>query len=181
MILFFGLIGAGKSVQGQILSARHGWRWLSTGQMLRDTHDPELLKQMTTGELVSETFMRKAVSEALHRSKDMKGVILDGFPRTLGQAEWLLGSQAEHGRSVQLAIILEVPRSEIMQRLHVRGRADDEPEAIEKRMTLYRQEIYPILTYLANNHVRIVHIDGTGSVGQVHDRIEAELQACSLV
>jgi adenylate kinase len=181
MIIFFGPIGAGKSVQGQILSARHGWRWLSTGQMLRDTHNPELLNQMTTGELISEDVVNRAVADALRRSKDMDHVIIDGFPRTLDQAKWLLDAQGEHGRSIQLAIILEVPMSEVFKRLKVRGRADDEPETIEKRMTLYRQEIYPILTYLANNHVRIVHIDGTGSVGQVHDRIEAELQACSLV
>ena len=50
MIIFFGPAGAGKSVQGQILSARHGWRWLSAGQLLRDSKDPELLKVMSTGE-----------------------------------------------------------------------------------------------------------------------------------
>ena len=52
MIIFFGPAGAGKSVQGQILAARHGWRWMSAGQLLRDTHDPELIRQMQSGDLV---------------------------------------------------------------------------------------------------------------------------------
>lgn len=181
MILFFGPIGAGKSVQGQILSARHGWRWLSAGQLLRDTHDPELLKVMTTGALVDEQVARTTMLNALKRSKDIDHVIVDGFPRTLDQVKWLLAAEPEHERSIQLVVVLEVPRAELLRRLKLRGRADDEPEAIERRLNLYRSEIYPILTYLTDKHVRIVHIDGTGTVGQVHDRIEAELEACSLV
>lgn len=181
MILFFGPIGAGKSVQGQILAARHGWRWLSAGQLLRDTHDPELLKIMTTGELVSETTTRAVMLDALKRAKDIKHIILDGFPRTLEQIKWLFAAEPEHERSVQLVVVLEVPQSELLRRLQLRGRLDDNPEAIANRMNLYRREIYPILTYLTDEHVRIAHIDGTGSVGQVHDRIEAELEACSLV
>ena len=181
MVIFFGPMGAGKSVQGQILAARHGWRWLSAGQLLRDMHDTELMKTMATGALVDENVARKAMLDALKRSKDIKHVILDGFPRTLEQVKWLLAAEPEHERSVQLVVVIEVPQSELLRRLELRGRADDNPEAIQKRLQLYRQEIYPILTYLNNEHVRIVHIDGTGTVGQVHDRIAAELEACSLV
>ena len=77
--------------------------------------------------------------------------------------------------------MLEVPRSELLKRLEVRGRVDDTPEAIDERLRIYRTEMYPILSYFTDEHINIVHIDGTGTVGQVHDRIMEELEACKLV
>lgn len=181
MIIFFGPAGAGKSVQGQILAARYGWRWLSTGQLLRDTHDPELLKLMSTGALVNDEIANRVVEDALKRSKDIGNLIMDGYPRELPQAKWLLGVLPKHERSIKMVVVLEVPQSEIERRLHLRGRADDTPEVIKERLHIYRDKIYPILDYLNQEKVTIAHIDGTGTVGQVHDRIVAELAACSLV
>ena len=90
MILFFGPAGAGKSVQGQLLSARHGWRWLSTGQLLRDSHDPELHKIMSTGALVPSEVTNRLMGEAIVRSQDIAHLILDGYPRNMEQAQWLI-------------------------------------------------------------------------------------------
>ena len=78
MIVFFGPAGAGKSVQGQMLAARNGWRWLSAGQLLRDTRDPELFAQMRTGGLVDPEKVNKLIGEALGRAKDIDRVVLDG-------------------------------------------------------------------------------------------------------
>lgn len=181
MIVFFGPAGAGKSVQGQILAARHGWRWLSAGQLLRDAKDVALLEQMSKGQLVGADQVNDIIGDALDHAKDIDHVILDGYPRQLEQAQWLVENEARHQRKINLVVVLEVPRAEIEKRLLVRGRVDDTPEVIEERLTIYRREIYPILTYLSDQKVRIAHIDGTGTVGQVHDRIEAELAACSLV
>lgn len=181
MIVFFGPAGAGKSVQGQMLAARNEWRWLSAGQLLRDTHDIELIKEMQSGGLVDPARVNQLMNEALHRAKNIKRVILDGFPRQLVQAQWLINSQAEHQRSIDLVLVLEVPRSELLKRLEVRGRVDDTPEAIDERLRIYRQEMYPILSYFTEQGINIAHIDGTGSVGQVHDRIMEELEACKLV
>lgn len=180
MIVFFGPAGAGKSVQGQLLAARNGWRWLSAGQLLRDTHDIELIKEMQTGRLVTPEKVNALMGEALKRSKNIDRVILDGFPRQLDQAKWLVESQIDHERSIALVIVLEVPRAELLKRLEVRGRADDTPEAIDERLKIYRTEMYPILSYLTEQGVNIAHIDGTGSVGQVHDRIMEELEALKL-
>jgi adenylate kinase len=180
VIIFFGPAGAGKSVQGQILAARYGWRWLSTGQLLRDTHDAEVLKEMSTGKLISDEVANKVVDEALHRSKDIDHVIMDGFPRELEQAKWLLGILPKHEREIKLVVVLEVPQSEIEHRLQLRGRADDTPEAIKERLQIYRTKIYPILDYFNQEHITIAHIDGTGTVGQVHDRVVSELETCSL-
>lgn len=180
MIIFFGPAGAGKSVQGQLLAARNGWRWLSAGQLLRDTHDIELIREMQTGKLVQPAKVNELMGEALKRAKNIDRVILDGFPRQFDQAKWLIDTQPEHQRSIALVIVLEVPRSELLKRLEVRGRVDDTPEAVDERLKIYRTEIYPILTYLTEQGVNIAHVDGTGSVGQVHDKIMEELEACKL-
>lgn len=180
MIVFFGPAGAGKSVQGQILAARQGWRWLSAGQLLRDTHDPEVIKELHTGKLLSTELVNKIVGEAITRAENIDQLILDGFPRLLEQAEWLIASQPNHGRSVSMAVVLEVPESELLKRLEVRGRADDTPEAIKERLNIYRKEVYPILNYFSEQNITIAHIDGNGTVGQVHDRIIEELSAHKL-
>lgn len=180
MIIFFGPAGAGKSVQGQMLAARNNWRWLSAGQLLRDTHDMELIREMQTGKLVEPARVNQLMGDALQRAKSIDRVVLDGYPRELSQAEWLIESRPHHERDIAMVVVLEVPRSELLKRLEVRGRLDDTPEAIDERLRIYRTEIYPILTYLTEKGVRITHVDGTGSVGQVHDRIMEELEACNI-
>ncbi|MEP7205250.1 MAG: nucleoside monophosphate kinase [Candidatus Saccharibacteria bacterium] len=181
MIIFFGPAGAGKSVQGQMLAARQQWRWLSAGQLLRDTHDIDLLHEMHAGKLIAPEKINEIMGAALVKATSITQVILDGFPRTLEQAKWLVGSQPSHGRAIGFVIVLEVPRSELLKRLELRGRADDTMEAISERLKIYRHEMYPILSYFTEQNINIVHIDGTGTVGQIHDRIMEELVACKLV
>ena len=177
MIVFFGPAGAGKSVQGQILAAREGWRWLSAGQLLRDTHDADLLQHMQKGELVPVQRVNDIMNDAIKRAENIDQIILDGFPRQLEQAQWLVENQPQHGRAIGVVIVLEVPREELLKRLAVRGRTDDTPEAIDERLKIYRQEIYPILNYLNEQGAPVVHLNGEGTVGQVHDRIMTELQS----
>jgi adenylate kinase len=180
MIIIFGPAGSGKSIQGQILAARNGWRWLSAGQLLRDTHDPQLIAEMQTGQLVEHDKVNKIISEAITRANNVKRVIIDGFPRAIEQAKWLLENEEKHGDSVELGVVLEVPKSELMKRLEVRGRVDDTFEAIDERLEIYRNETEPILDYFSKEGIKIVRVDGTGSVGQVHDRIMEELVKCDL-
>jgi adenylate kinase len=177
MIVFFGPAGAGKSVQGQMLAARMGWRWLGIGQLLRDTYDPEIHNAMLHGEMISTELSIKVMDEAIKKATGINELILDGFPRLLPQAEWLVNSQDDHDRAVKLAVVLEVPREELLTRLEIRGRADDTPEAIDARLNVYRKETYPILNFLTEHDIPVVHIDGVGEVGQVHDRIAAELKS----
>ena len=181
MIIFFGPAGAGKSIQGQMLAARNGWRWLSMGQLLRDTRDEELFKTMQEGKLVTFEKTSQIMGDALNNVTDINKVILDGFPRQIEQAKWLVESQPLHGSSIGLVLVLEVPRAELMKRLELRGRVDDTPDAIDERLLTYRHEVYPILNYFTEQGINIVHIDGSGTVGQVHDRVMGELVACKLV
>ena len=181
MIVFFGPAGAGKSMQGQILAARQGWRWLSAGQILRDTHDPEIVQTMHEGKLIAHEMITRIMGDAIGKSGDIDQIILDGFPRELEQAKWLINSKTDHGRDIGLVIVLEVPREELLKRLAIRGRADDTPEAIDQRLHIYRQEMYPILGLFSDDHIPVVHIDGVGTVGEIHDRVYAELQNRDLV
>ena len=181
MILFFGPAGAGKSVQGQFLAARQGWRWLSAGQLLRDTRDQEVLQSQHEGKLVTSDKVNQIIGDALSRAVNIDKIILDGFPRMLDQAKWLVDSRPTHNRSIGLVFVLEVPRDELLKRLELRGRIDDTPEAIDDRLRIYRQEMYPILNYFTEQGINIVHIDGAGTPGQVHDKVMAELEARKLV
>ncbi|MGK2896193.1 MAG: adenylate kinase family protein [Candidatus Saccharimonadales bacterium] len=183
MILLFGPTGAGKSMQGQMLAARMGWKWLSTGEMLRDSNDPTVIQILKGGDLVSDgvTFevFNRAVQDA--KAKQYVNIIVDGFPRTKVQAEWLAMYLEKTGEKIDTVIVLEVPEGEIMSRLEKRHRMEDTPETIAKRMMIYRQKMYPILGTFAEDGVKVVHLDGTGTAGEIHDRIYTELETNGLV
>jgi len=186
MIIIFGPAGSGKSMQGQMLAARHGWRWLSSGQMFRDHADQDILKLLKSGELVPDEITNKLIFKSLdkaHTCGEVDRVILDGYPRNVDQAQALVDHEQKRcgENGVSMCIVLEVPRDEIMKRLTKRGRLEDEPESIERRMQIHRAEIYPLLDFFNDLKVPIVHINGVGTVGEVHDRIEAELVSYEIV
>ncbi len=182
MILLFGPTGAGKSMQGQMLAVRQGWKWLSTGEMLRQSTDEAVISTLISGELVSDELTYQVFEEAVQDARDKKypNIIVDGFPRTKEQAAWLDEYMTKMNEKIDIVIVLEVPEAEIMKRLELRHRMEDTPETIAKRMTIYRQKMYPVLGIFAEANVRIVHLDGTGTAGEVHDRIYDEVvKACN--
>jgi len=181
MIIFFGPPGSGKSVQGQLLAARHDWRWLSTGQLLRETEDVDVISAMREGRLVSDDAANRVFDEALRRAKDIDHVIIDGYPRHVEQAKRLLKILPNHNRAIEAVIILKVSDDEILHRLEIRGRLDDEPEIVRKRLQEYRNQTQPVTDFFAEQGIPVEHIDGMGSVGTVHDRIEEVMEKCSLV
>lgn len=181
MILLFGPTGAGKSMQGQMLAVRQGWKWLSTGQMLRESDDAEVIEVLKSGELVSDELTYEVFDHAIQDAyeKQYPNIIVDGFPRTKEQAAWLADYMESNDEKIDLVIVLEVPEQEIMQRLEKRQRMEDTPETIAKRMAIYRQKMYPVLSIFAEEGTKIVHLDGTGTAGEVHDRIYTEVvEAC---
>lgn len=181
MVIIFGPAGSGKSVQGQMLAEKLGWRWLSMGQLLRDSSDAEINKIILAGGLVSSRKTNEIIQKAIDINSNTENVILDGYPRTLDQAEWLVKNQPLYKKSIGVVIVLELDRSEIIKRLALRGRADDTPEVIDERLSLYKKEIHPILNYFTENNISISHIDGLGTTDQVHERIIRELESCNLV
>lgn len=182
MILLFGPTGAGKSMQGQMLAVRQGWKWLSTGEMLRSSDDPAVIEVLKSGELVSDELTYEVFDAAIKdaKARNYPRAIVDGFPRTKDQAQWLADYMEQHGERIDLVIVLEVPESEIMNRLEKRGRMEDTPDTIARRMAIYRQKMYPVLGIFAEDDIKIVHLDGTGTAGEVHDRLHAEIETNGL-
>jgi len=176
MIVFFGPAGSGKSLQGKLLAARYGWRWLSAGQQLRDSGDADIIATMKAGKLISSDKVHTIMGEAFKRSKDIDKVVLDGFPRMLDEAKWLLNSKSMHGRDVSIAIVLNVPKDELVDRLNLRGRADDTEASVNERFRIYNEETDPILKYMNEQGINIVNVDGIGTAGKVHDRIVEQVE-----
>lgn len=170
MIILMGLAGSGKSTQGQMLAEATGRVWLSAGQVLRDTGDPEIKATLERGELVSNEIIERLMIDGMLKSvREGKDVVIDGFPRDIEQAEWL----AENLASVmKLVIIIEVPKPELIHRLELRGRADDTREAIEERFRIVEQNIYSICEILSAKGMKILKIDGTGTPEDVFARIK---------
>jgi len=181
MIIFFGPAGSGKSLQGQILAARQGWQWLSSGQILRESEDAELHQIMQTGKLVSNEKMEEVIGEALNKIKDKEKLILDGFPRQIDQAIWMVKNGLISGNTKDTIVIVDVEESELIKRFAGRGRADDTHESIEQRLKIYSEESSKIFEYFANQNIKEIRIDGSGKVGEIHDNLMEELSACKLV
>ena len=174
MFILFGPAGSGKSLQGQILAEKYGWRWLSIGQLLRDQKDPELDRTMKEGGLVDDNLvvklMHDAMVETMAASQD---AILDGYPRDTWQAEWL-AAQGDL-KNIDGAIILNVPKEELWKRLEERGRVDDKKDAIEKRWGIFEQTISTMREILKKKGLKFEEIDGVGEIEQITERIEAVL------
>lgn len=170
MIILMGLAGSGKSTQGQRLAAATGKVWLSAGQILRDTGDPEVKAIQESGKLVpNELIERLMIDGMLGAVREGKDVVIDGFPRDTEQAEWLASNLAT---VMKLVIILEVPKTELIRRLELRGRADDTREAIEERFRIVEQNIYSICEILRAQGIEIKKVDGTGTPEEVAERIQ---------
>ena len=180
MFILFGPAGSGKSLQGQILAEKYGWRWLSVGQLLRDQKNPALDKIMKEGGLVDDNFVVNMMHDAIKAAEYAEqNAILDGYPRDVWQAEWLV----EHGdlENVEGAIILNVTKEELWKRLEARGRVDDKKDAIEKRWVIFEQTIATMSEILEKQGLKIERIDGVGSIEQITERIEEVLRKWSTI
>lgn len=181
MIIFFGPAGSGKSLQGQILAARYGWAWFSSGQLIRESNDTELHELIKVGKLVSNEKVQQVISDVLSKVPDDKQVILDGFPRQLDQAKWMLAGGFLKKDSNDLVIVVDVPVDVLLKRLEGRGRSDDTPESIKERLRAYDEETTIIFDYFSKQGIKIIHVDGSGTVGSIHDKITEELNSCNLI
>ncbi len=173
MIIFFGPAGSGKSLQGQKLAEKHGWKWMSVGQMLRDKQDPELEKIMKTGALVPTEIVVNMMHEGMVEAAEAgQNVILDGYPRDEEQAEWIVNK----GDTQYLdgAIIFDVTREELKKRLSLRAREDDNDEAIERRWALFDRTVKTMSDMLAEKGVKIAHVDGVGEIEEISERLEKQ-------
>lgn len=178
--VFVGPPGAGKGTQAEKIVAKYGLLHLSTGDMLRAARDaktPIGLKAeefMSTGRLVPDDVIIGIIVERLAQDDAKNGFLLDGFPRTIAQAEELDKTLKASGTPLDVVLELRVPEEELFQRLAGRGRADDQPEVIRQRLVAYREQTAPLVDYYTKSSL-LKTIDGLGSVDAIFERIQTEL------
>jgi adenylate kinase len=174
-MVILGRQGSGKGTQCLRLVEHYGTLHVSTGDMLRAAvaEGTELGKKadplMKAGELVPDDIMNGVAAERLAKPDiQAHGVLLDGFPRTVMQAEALARILGPGG--IDAAINLDVPPSVVTERMLLRGRNDDTPEAIARRLELYDQQTAPLLDWFEQKGV-LVTVDGLGTEDEVFKRL----------
>jgi adenylate kinase len=171
MIILTGVAGAGKSMQGKMLADEHGYAWISTGEILRVLVTGKRRQEMLQGKLLSDEEMITILDKVFDLIDPTQEFILDGFPRTIPQADWLL-DQVHKGRFALTAVInLAASEDVVKERLIARGRQDDTNEAISERFTEYRAVTLPILAHFKAEQVPVCNIDAAQTPREVHDAI----------
>ncbi len=174
MIVLFGLAGTGKGTQAKALSEFFGWRTFSVGQVIRDTGKYD--NTTNQGGLIPDDDVIKLMTEQIEKATaEGFNIILDGYPRTEYQAQWLM----DHMRDdISGAIILEVPKDELYERLELRGREDDKSkDAIDRRWEIFEQNITPIIKLFEQNNIPVEKVDGVGAVETVTERLITVVKA----
>ena len=185
-MVFIGPPGAGKGTQAERAIVEFEMAHLSTGDMLRAARDAqtevgkEAEKFMSAGQLVPDETIVRIIEERLACDDCQKGYLLDGFPRTILQAEALDNMLSEKGTPLDVVLELRVPEEELFNRLAGRGRADDTPDVIRQRLVAYTNQTAPLLDYYSKQGL-LETVDGLGSVDEIYTRIQSVLAAIRYV
>lgn len=176
MIVFTGVAGSGKSLQGKLLADQEGLPWLSTGEFLRMLISGERRKDMLAGKLLDDHEIIALVQRIFNVVDVKQEFVLDGFPRTVAQADWLL-NQAKHGQlDITGVVHLMADEAAVRKRLLSRGRQDDTETAIKERFQEYSQAILPILDHFRQAGIKVYDINGEQPVEKVQADIKKALK-----
>ena len=185
-LIIFGAPGSGKGTQSDLLVQKYGLHHISTGDLLRQhiKQGTELGKiadgYIAKGNLIPDELMLSILAAELDANSKVSGVIFDGFPRTVPQAEALRTLLAERGEKVDVVVGLEVADAELVERLvkrgEVSGRKDDTPETIKKRLEVYHTQTSPLKDFYTAEKL-YNPIEGTGSIDDIFARIASIVDA----
>jgi adenylate kinase len=170
LILLFGGPGAGKGTQARLLSATLGLPHISSGDLLRAEYGAAQ-NVMAQGDLLPDDMVTRLVLARLEQPDAKRGAVLDGFPRTLGQALELDTWLGRRGGDIRAAVYLDVSPDVLVQRIAVRHeRHDDRPDVAVRRVQVFLHELPPVLEHYAALN-RLHRVDGSQSVERVHQQI----------
>jgi adenylate kinase len=185
-IVIFGAPGSGKGTQSERIVEKFGLDHISTGDVLRAeiAAGSELGKTakeiIDNGQLIPDELMVSILASKLDALKESKGVIFDGFPRTIAQADALKKMLNERGEDVTAMIELDVPEDELMTRLILRGqasgRADDNEDTIKKRLVVYNEQTSPLKEWYKNDG-KHCYINGLGELDRIFADIVAAIES----
>jgi adenylate kinase len=187
-ILVLGPQGSGKGTQAKRIKATYGIPHIATGDMLREMREQptdlgrELEAVMDRGDLVSDAMMVELIRSRLSRGDTLGGFVLDGFPRTMPQAEALDVLLRELHRALDVVFDFQVPDREVLlqrmlQRAAEEGRADDTPDAIARRLELYERETAPLVEYYRTHQANVVGVHADRAVDEVFEEIRRALDS----
>lgn len=185
-IVLFGAPGSGKGTQSAKLIDEYGLYHISTGEVLRKhiKEGTELGKiadsYISKGQLIPDDLMIRILDDVLEKeASGKKGVVFDGFPRTIPQAEALKELLRKRGTDLHAVVGLEVPEEELIERMLNRGketgRADDNPETIKNRLKVYHDQTHPLRAYY-DKEGKYLGINGSGIVDEIFENIAAGLE-----
>ena len=183
-IVMLGAPGAGKGTQAVRIAETHGIPHISTGEMLRaaiaagSEMGQKVKGIVESGALVHDELIVEVIRERLSQPDAQNGFVLDGFPRTIGQAEALDALLAELARPLQIVLELELAEETAVERMLGRaadqGRADDTPEVIKNRFEVYRRQTEPLSNYYRSTGI-LVAVDSSPGMDEVFAEIERVL------
>src|SRR5699024_2551727 len=167
--IIFGPPGAGKGTQASLMKEKFNIPHLSTGEVFRTAIENETIlgrkvkSFLDEGKLVPDGVVTEVVVEELQKPKYREGYILDGYPRTLGQAEAYDDFLADNNRKLNACLLLKVPEKELVKRILTRGegRSDDTKDKIKTRLSVYRNETAPVLKHYKEQNL-LQKINGLG-------------------
>lgn len=174
-LVLVGPPGAGKGTQAEFISAHFAIPHISTGDIFRANLSAgtplglEAKGYMDKGDLVPDSLTTAMVRDRLQQGDVANGFLLDGFPRTTGQAEALDGILREINTPLEVVLEMQADEDEIVGRLLARGRSDDSEEVIRHRLKVYAEQTAPIISYYKNSGI-LRTINGLGSVAEVTER-----------
>ena len=184
-MVLLGLIGAGKGTQAKLAAERRGLLHVSTGDMLREAvaQGTALGTQandfMSRGELVPDELVIGMLLERISKPDAAAGFILDGFPRTVGQAEALQTALEAQSQGIDIVPFFRVPEEMLLERIarraEIEGRADDAPEVAQRRLREQSEGLEGVASFYGDRGA-LRDVDGVGSVDEVYERLDAELQ-----
>lgn len=170
--VLLGAPGSGKGTQAELLAVALGVPAISTGAMLRDAVvlgsdlGSKVAGIMATGALVDDGLMAEVVRDRLRRPDAIRGFLLDGYPRTTGQAATLDEILAESRGRLDVVVLLEVPESVLVQRAVARRRDDDREEVVRERLRVYREKTEPLVDHYERRSL-LTRVDGEQAVADV--------------
>lgn len=185
-LVLFGAPGSGKGTQSEKLIDKYGLHHISTGEVLRDhiKRGTELGiiadRYISQGQLIPDDLMISILDDVLEKeAKGKSGVIFDGFPRTVPQAEALKKLLQKRGTDLHAVVGLEVPEEELVERMLNRGkqtgRADDNLDTIKKRLEVYHNQTSPLRDYYRKEG-KYMPVNGSGVVDEIFNTIAAGLE-----
>ena len=186
--MVLGPQGSGKGTQAKKIAATYGIPHIATGDMIREMMErptelgAELREVYDRGDLVSDDLMIRLIRDRLDRGDTLPGFVLDGFPRTLVQAEALDDLMSELGRPIDIVFEFQVPdRQQLFDRLLKRAReenrSDDTPEAMQRRLEVYDTETAPLVEYYRSTRGNVVGIHADRSIEDVFHEIQQALSS----